>query len=173
MRFLIPLIQIATCLAQETRNPDHRLLASVNNHRRELATSLETVKWQLEDFEREVEVAAATLEMSQRKQISISRHKQFIGAIAEQISQGEANYWWESKKALEGEGIVTWDRFTELFLEKYFPRYMKNKMEIKFLELKQGNMSVTEYEAMFTELAKFIPEQVNTDEKRAKRFQQG
>ncbi|KAL8098529.1 hypothetical protein AgCh_031345 [Apium graveolens] len=37
-------------LAQETRNPDHRLLASVNNHRRQLATSLETVKWQHEVF---------------------------------------------------------------------------------------------------------------------------
>ncbi|XP_074327658.1 uncharacterized protein LOC141665572 [Apium graveolens] len=87
--------------------------------------------------------------------------------------KGEANYWWESKKALEGEGLVTWDRFTELFLEKYFPRYMKNQMEIKFLELKHGNLSVTDYEAKFNELARFVPEQVDTNEKRAKRFQQG
>ncbi|XP_074377152.1 uncharacterized protein LOC141718672 [Apium graveolens] len=87
--------------------------------------------------------------------------------------KGEANYWWESKKTLEGEGVVTWDRFTELFLEKYFPRYMKNQMEIKFLELKQRNLMVTDYEAKFTELARFVPEQVDTDEKRAKRFQQG
>ncbi|XP_074346668.1 uncharacterized protein LOC141685472 [Apium graveolens] len=87
--------------------------------------------------------------------------------------KGEANYWWESKKALEGEGVVTWDRFTELFLEKYFSHYMKNQMEIKFLELKQGNLLVTDYEVKFTELARFVPEQVDTDEKRAKRFQQG
>ncbi|XP_074355810.1 uncharacterized protein LOC141695466 [Apium graveolens] len=87
--------------------------------------------------------------------------------------KGEENYWWESKRALEGDGVVTWDRFTELFLEKYFPRYMKNQMEIKFMELKQGKFSVTEYEAKFTELARFVPEQVDTDEKRAKRFQQG
>ncbi|XP_074346849.1 uncharacterized protein LOC141685656 [Apium graveolens] len=51
--------------------------------------------------------------------------------------KGEENYWWESKKALEGKGIVTWDRFTELFLEK------------------------------------FVPVQVDIEEKRAKRFQQG
>ncbi|XP_074323559.1 uncharacterized protein LOC141660471 [Apium graveolens] len=49
---------------------------------------------------------------------------------------------------------------------------MKNQIEIKFLELKQGNLSVIDYEAKFTELARFIPEQVDTDEKRAKRFQQ-
>ncbi|KAL8133953.1 hypothetical protein AgCh_009138 [Apium graveolens] len=65
----------------------------------------------------------------------------------------EANYCLESKKTLEGKGIVTWDMFTELFLENYFTRYMKNQMEIKFLELKQGNISVTEYETKFTDLA--------------------
>lgn len=34
-------------LVQETRHPDQRLLVSVNSHRRQLATSLETVKWQV------------------------------------------------------------------------------------------------------------------------------
>ncbi|XP_074374689.1 uncharacterized protein LOC141715105 [Apium graveolens] len=86
--------------------------------------------------------------------------------------RGEANNWWESKKALEGDCIVTWDRFTKLFLEMYLPRYMKNQMKIKFLELKQGNMSVTEYEAKFTKLASYVLEHVNNMEKRAKRFQQ-
>jgi len=92
--------------------------------------------------------------------------------FASYFLKGEANYWWESKKALE-EGVVTWNRFTDLFLEKYFPRFMKNQMEIKFLELKQDNLSVADYETKFTELARFVPEQVDTDEKRAKRFQQG
>ena len=45
--------------------------------------------------------------------------------FASYFLKGEANYWWESKKALE-EGVVNWDRFTDLFLEKYFPRFMKN-----------------------------------------------
>ena len=87
--------------------------------------------------------------------------------------KSEASYWWESTKVLEGEGVVTWPRFTELFLEKYFPNFMKDQMEIKFLELKQGNMSVAEYEAKFSEMARFVPEFVNTDAKKAKRFQQG
>ena len=87
--------------------------------------------------------------------------------------KSEANYWWESVKALEEIEAVTWERFKELFLEKYFPRYMQNQMELKFFELKQENSSVIEYERKFTELARFVPEYVNTDEKRAKRFQQG
>ncbi|XP_074351306.1 uncharacterized protein LOC141690398 [Apium graveolens] len=72
--------------------------------------------------------------------------------------KGEANYWWESNKVLEGTKIVAWDRFTELFLEKYFPHYMKNQIELKFLELKQGNLSVAEYKEKFTELSRFLPE---------------
>ncbi|XP_074373727.1 uncharacterized protein LOC141714085 [Apium graveolens] len=93
--------------------------------------------------------------------------------FASYFLKGEVNYWWESRKTLEDEDVMTWDRFTELFLEKYFPRYMKNQMEIQFLELKQGNISVTEYEAKFTKLARFLLEQVDTEEKWAKRFQQG
>ena len=46
-------------------------------------------------------------------------------------------------------------------------------MELKFLELKQNNISVVEYEAKFTKLSRFVPEFVNTEEKRARRFQQG
>ncbi|XP_063946164.1 uncharacterized protein LOC108194850 [Daucus carota subsp. sativus] len=87
--------------------------------------------------------------------------------------KGEANYWWEAKRVLEGSSIISWARFTELFLEKYFPKHLENQMELKFLELKQGNMSVAEYEAKFTELSRFVPHQVDTDEKKARRFQQG
>ncbi|WOH00701.1 hypothetical protein DCAR_0520075 [Daucus carota subsp. sativus] len=87
--------------------------------------------------------------------------------------KGEANYWWDSRKVVEGTGTVTWERFTELFLEKYFPTYMQDQMEVKFLELKHGNMSVADYEAKFTELSRFVPDYVDTEGKRAKRFQQG
>ena len=39
---------------------------------------------------------------------------------------------------------------------KYFPEDVRVK-EIEFLELKQGNLSVVEYDAKFAELAKFYP----------------
>ena len=90
--------------------------------------------------------------------------------FATYMLKGEANFWWESKKNLEGEGIITWERFSKLFLDKYFPKYMEGQMELKFLELKQNNLSVAEYEAKFTELSRFVPEFVNTEEKRARRF---
>ncbi|XP_050876206.1 uncharacterized protein LOC127079896 [Lathyrus oleraceus] len=43
------------------------------------------------------------------------------------------------------------------FLRKYFPVDVCGKKEIEFLEMKQGNLSATEYAARFVELAKFYP----------------
>lgn len=84
--------------------------------------------------------------------------------------KGDVIFWWETVQALEGNRIVTWNRFKELFLEKYFPKYMQTQMELKFLELKQGNMSVLEYEKKFTELSRFVNKYVHTDEEKAQRF---
>ncbi|XP_074342240.1 uncharacterized protein LOC141679718 [Apium graveolens] len=103
--------------------------------------------------------------------VDVEEEKKTI--FAAYMLEGEANYWWEAKKTLETTFPIPWTRFTELFLEKYFPKYMENQMELKFLELKEGNMSVAEYEAKFTELSRFIPYHVDTDEKKAKQFQQG
>ncbi|XP_074337097.1 uncharacterized protein LOC141674275 [Apium graveolens] len=87
--------------------------------------------------------------------------------------KGESNYWWESAKSLEAAEVITWYRFKRMFLDKYFPRYMQTQMEMKFFELKQDNMTVGEYEKKFTELSRFMREYVDSEEKRAKRFQQG
>ncbi|XP_074335321.1 uncharacterized protein LOC141672562 [Apium graveolens] len=46
-------------------------------------------------------------------------------------------------------------------------------MELKFFELKQEGMTVGVYENKFTELARFVGDYVDMDEKRTKRFQQG
>ncbi|XP_074361996.1 uncharacterized protein LOC141702200 [Apium graveolens] len=87
--------------------------------------------------------------------------------------KGKANYWWESARASEEEEVITWDRFKKIFLDKYFSSYMQTQMELKFFQLKQEGMNVREYEKKFTELARFVGDYVDTDEKRAKRFQQG
>ena len=46
-------------------------------------------------------------------------------------------------------------------------------MGLKFLELKQGNMLVADYESKFEELSRFVPSYMDTDRKKAKKFQQG
>ncbi|XP_074376945.1 uncharacterized protein LOC141718456 [Apium graveolens] len=84
----------------------------------------------------------------------------------------EARYWWESSKALLDRKVITWEKFMETFLEKYLPIYMQDQLEMRFLNLRQEDMTVAEYEVNFSKLARFAPEYVNTEEKKAKRFQQ-
>ncbi|XP_074351315.1 uncharacterized protein LOC141690409 [Apium graveolens] len=93
--------------------------------------------------------------------------------FATYLLKGKANYWWEAKKNMKTDDIITWERFNKLFLEKYFRRSMENQIELKFLELKQNNLSIAHYESKFTELSRFVPEFMKTEEKKARRFQQG
>jgi len=53
--------------------------------------------------------------------------------------------------------LLLWAVFRREHLNRYFPEDVRGKKEIEFLELKQGDMSVTEYAAKFVELAKFYP----------------
>jgi len=71
----------------------------------------------------------------------------------------EADDWWVSvQPVLEiGGTAVTWAVFRREFLNRYFPEDVRGKKEIEFLELKLGDMSVTEYAAKFVELTKFYP----------------
>jgi len=71
----------------------------------------------------------------------------------------EVDDWWVSLLlVLEQDGtVVIWAVFRREFLDRYFPEDVRGKKEIEFLELKQGDMSVTEYATKFVELAKFYP----------------
>ncbi|XP_028110423.1 uncharacterized protein LOC114308927 [Camellia sinensis] len=68
---------------------------------------------------------------------------------------------------------LTWDRFLELFYDKYFPQSMRDKKVTEFETLRQGNKTVAEYETQFAELARFAPHMVDTDYKKARKFEGG
>ena len=60
-----------------------------------------------------------------------------------------------------------------MFLENYFPESARDARQMQFLELRQGDMTVPEYEARFTTLARFAPDLVMTEANRCKRFERG
>jgi len=68
-------------------------------------------------------------------------------------------YWWENtRQCIEAEGQVeTWEDFKRVILDKYFPEDVRNKKEMEFLELKQGNMIVAKYATKFEELVRYFP----------------
>ncbi|XP_028120019.1 uncharacterized protein LOC114317460 [Camellia sinensis] len=83
----------------------------------------------------------------------------------------EARRWW--MLARDENRDLTWDRFKEMFYEKYFPQCNRDRKVSEFEKLKQGTMSVAEYEAKFTELARYAPHMVDTDYKKARKFEGG
>ena len=47
--------------------------------------------------------------------------------------------------------------FVREFNEKYLPSIVQEKREDDFIKLRQGTLSVSEYETQFTKLSKFAP----------------
>ncbi|XP_074337748.1 uncharacterized protein LOC141674949 [Apium graveolens] len=74
----------------------------------------------------------------------------------------------------EASGAYTWETFKESFMDKYFPRTVRAKLERDFIRLEQGEkQTVSEYEAEFARLAKYVPTLVADEISRARRFEEG
>ena len=65
---------------------------------------------------------------------------------------------------------VTWWEFTTAFCQYYIPAGLLNRKLSKFLELKQGNMTVMEYANKFNHLAQYAGTHVDTNEKMMDHF---
>ncbi|XP_052735578.1 uncharacterized protein LOC128197559 [Vigna angularis] len=78
-------------------------------------------------------------------------------AFTEYLLTGEASHWWLTAKMLltESHSPISWEVFKEKFYEEYFPDSVRFGKEVEFLQLVQGNMSVSEYTNRFKHLVRF------------------
>ena len=90
------------------------------------------------------------------------------------LLQGAAYDWW--KLVMRNPLIpdpVTWDYFVAEFNTKYVTDDYKESKWKKFLTLRQGKMTVAEYEKEFSRLSKYAPESVLTKKFRCGQFKEG
>ena len=87
--------------------------------------------------------------------------------------EGESQIWWEWVTTSRDLETMTWDDFRRLFMGKYFPASARHAKAREFLELRQGTMTVLEYVARFTELARFGGDYVATDTAKVRKFGDG
>ena len=87
--------------------------------------------------------------------------------------EGEAQVWWKWAGTSRDLKAMTWAEFQELFMGKYFPYTTRHAKAQEFLELKQGTMTVMEYMARFTKLARFADDYVATNMAKVRRFENG
>ncbi|XP_020208674.1 uncharacterized protein LOC109793620 [Cajanus cajan] len=90
---------------------------------------------------------------------------------------GEAGIWWQGalQRMIAAGTQVNWENFKRLFLEKYFPRDVRHKKQVEFLELKQGEDSVADYVTKFEDLVRFCPmyDGVGNEEDKCVKFVSG
>ena len=97
-------------------------------------------------------------------------------ALATFMLEGDAQYLWEAtQRRLDPNSshIITWAEFTQAFYNKYFPASFRRAKEREFLNLKQGDLSVAEYEVKFTKLSRFAPTLVSDETSKCSRFLDG
>ena len=87
---------------------------------------------------------------------------------------GTALAWWENYcAAAEDASTITWKEFVKEFRRYHIPSATMKRKADKFRALQQGSMSVEEYTRQFMELARYVLEEVNDDEKKQDMFKKG
>ena len=87
--------------------------------------------------------------------------------------EGEAQIRWKWARTSRDLEAMTWAEFQEMFRSKYFLDTARHAKAQEFLELKQGTITVMEYVARLTELARFADDYVATNMAKVRRFKNG
>ncbi|XP_075489589.1 uncharacterized protein LOC142528426 [Primulina tabacum] len=104
-------------------------------------------------------------------QCTEEQQKETLGFLLE----GRVCKWWRSTSAtiVQSRGRVTWADFCETFMQLYFPPALRQTKTIELLSLKQGSMSIEEYQQKFFELLPFAPHISGSSEAKYDHFLQG
>ena len=84
--------------------------------------------------------------------------------------EGESQVWWDWVKTSRDLEAMTRGYFRELFMRKFFLASARHAKAWEFLELRQGAMTMMEYVAKFTELARFTDDYVAIDMANVRKF---
>jgi hypothetical protein len=88
--------------------------------------------------------------------------------------QGSAGAWWDAYTTAHATlDAITWQEFTESFRNHHIPAGVMRLKKNEFLSLKQGGMSVAQYQDRFIELSRYGPEEVADNPKKQERFLEG
>ncbi|XP_070019891.1 uncharacterized protein [Nicotiana sylvestris] len=89
--------------------------------------------------------------------------------------RGAAYSWFEMWEDSRGEGRppARWKEFVDAFMDHFLPAETMAARATEFKVLKQGSMSVWEYNMEFVRLSKYAPQLVSIMDARVRRFVQG
>ncbi|KAK1683931.1 hypothetical protein QYE76_044779 [Lolium multiflorum] len=90
------------------------------------------------------------------------------------LLSGPAASWWENVVAVHPpEKVFTWEEFKKKFRDAHVPESVVELKKREFEQLQQNTAPIMPYVRDFNRLARYALEEVNSDEKRKKRFMKG
>jgi hypothetical protein len=92
---------------------------------------------------------------------------------AHQLFGTTAESWEMYCNSHQNVGAITWNEFKAQFITHYVPRGTLKLKKKEFSELQQDRMTVIEYLNKFTQMSRYAPDEVNTDEKKHDAFLNG
>jgi hypothetical protein len=101
--------------------------------------------------------------------VQCNNHEKVLLA-SHQLSSPTADWWDAYMEAHEEPESINWLEFRATFHAHHVPQGVIKLKKKEFQDLKQGYMSVNEYVTKFTQLSRYTPHEVDTDEKKQECF---
>jgi hypothetical protein len=109
-----------------------------------------------DDWLKTVEKKLQIVQCNNREKVMLASH-QLVGPVAD---------WWDAYvEAHEEPDSINWNEFKAIFCSRHVPEGIMKLKKKEFQDLKQGSMTVSEYVTRFTQLSRYAPNDVDTDEK--------
>ncbi|KAK1649215.1 hypothetical protein QYE76_067020 [Lolium multiflorum] len=119
-------------------------------------------------------VADDWLRTINKKLDTIQAHGEEKVRFAAHQLEGPAAEWWDNYQITYPDiTAVTWDQFQTAFRTAHVASGIIALKRREFRDLRQGSRSLSDYAELFNKLARYAPEDVNTDRKRQEEFMRG
>ena len=86
-------------------------------------------------------------------------------SLASYLLRGAASAWWDTYVANHQDpDSISWDEFEQEFRAQHIPKGVMDRKADEFRNLKMGSMGVPEYYHRWTELSRYSPRDVSTEQ---------
>jgi hypothetical protein len=111
--------------------------------------------------------------MEKKLQLVQCNNKENVMLASHQLI-GPTTDWWDAYvEAHEELNSINWNEFKMFFQSHHVPQGINKLKKNEFEDLKQGSMTVSEYVTRFTQLSRYAPNNVDTNEKKQDCFHNG
>jgi hypothetical protein len=110
-----------------------------------------------DDWLKSVEKKLKVMQCNNHEKVLLASH---------QLSRPTANWWDAYVEAHEEPESINWSEFRAAFRVHNVPQGVIKLKKIELQDLKQGSMSMNKYVTKFTQLSRYAPHEVDTNEKK-------